>query len=440
MLADEPTVRPGLFRLPDDPVAETVLIPGFRSATSVRGAFGWFTAGWIVRLAPGLAEYLNRPDAAAIRFTVAPAIFPREREAIERGASMSADEAAELVARVFTCDRAEATTLGRHALNCLAWMIAAGRLRLRIAVPTPTSNYHPKIWLFDDGRDRVLARGSGNATAHGVAAGVEHLDVDVSWVAESERRVTEGVAILNDWTNGRSLGIARVVDLPEALAEKIIRTAPDSPPEPQDYAVAAGREARLLRRARRAYTQAAARLRIPPELQWRSGTYAHQGEAVAAWEGGDDPERGIVAMATGAGKTLTALVCAARAQDRLDGRAFLVVASAPSIPLIQQWRDQARKFGIRAVAPALEAARKDPLTRLLRALRGGGTQVVVVTNNMLCSLSFQTTLAQAIARPHGEPIATMLIGDEAHTLGAESFLANQPTFFTRRLGDRKSVV
>ena len=85
MLANEPTLSPGLYQLPDDPVGPRVLIPGFRSATSVRGAFGWFSAGWIARLAPGLAEYLNRLDTTPIDFTVAPALFAAERTAIETG-------------------------------------------------------------------------------------------------------------------------------------------------------------------------------------------------------------------------------------------------------------------------------------------------------------------------------------------------------------------
>ena len=45
MLRNEPTLKPGFFKLPEDPVAGKTLIPGFRAATSVRGAFGWFTAG-----------------------------------------------------------------------------------------------------------------------------------------------------------------------------------------------------------------------------------------------------------------------------------------------------------------------------------------------------------------------------------------------------------
>ena len=144
MLSQKPSLQPGLYRLPDDPVATTVLIPGFRSATSVRGAFGWFTAGWIGRLAPGLADYLHRPSAEPLDFTVAPVLFPAERSAIERGAAMTPEQAAQLTANVFVDGRPEATALGRHALDCLAWMIATQRLRLRIAVPAAGSNYHPE--------------------------------------------------------------------------------------------------------------------------------------------------------------------------------------------------------------------------------------------------------------------------------------------------------
>ena len=176
MLRDERSLRPRMFRLPEEPVGEKILIPGFNGARAVRGAFGWFTAGWIERLAPGLAVYLNRDGIGPIDFTVAPALFPDERAAVERGVRMTPLEAAQRVADLFVMGRAHASALAEHALDCLAWMISTGTLRLRIAVPTPESNYHPKIWLFDDGENQVLARGSGNATGRGVADGVEHID------------------------------------------------------------------------------------------------------------------------------------------------------------------------------------------------------------------------------------------------------------------------
>lgn len=428
MLSTEPTLRPGLFRLPDDPVAATVLIPGFRAANRVRGAFGWFSSGWIGRLAPGLAEYLNREDANPIEFTVAPALFAAERPTVERGISMTAREAADLVVDVFVNGRVEASALARHALDCLAWMLAMNRLRLRIAVPMSESNYHPKLWLFEDGVNRVLARGSGNATARGVADGVEHIDVDVSWIPESQSRVRDGVAMLDDWSAGTSPGIEEVVELPEALARDIIRTAPTDPPQPEDYAKAANGADR----APNSSAPRARRLLIPADLEWTTGAYSHQGDAVRSWEGGASPETGVIAMATGAGKTLTALICATRSQDRLGGGPFLVVVSAPSVPLIMQWREEVQRFGVIAVAPSLETNTDRALTRLFRSLRGGGTHVVIVTNNLLCTTRFQSTLEEKI-RGRGGTVPTMLIADEAHTLGAEAFVRNKPEFFERRL-------
>ena len=93
------------------------------------------------------------------------------------------------------------------------------------------------------------------------------------------------------------------------------------------------------------------RLTIPEGLRWQEGPYAHQGKAVSAWESGSDPEHGTISMATGAGKTLTALICATRVQDRLDGKPLLVVISAPSIPLIIQWSAEVKRFGLNAVTP-----------------------------------------------------------------------------------------
>ena len=436
MLVKETTIEPGLYRLPDDPVAPRVLIPGFKSAQTVRGAFGWFSAGWVARLAPGLAEYLNRDDVGPIQFTVAPTFFSGERESIEQAYNMSAEEAAHKVAAVFVDGRAQASALENHALDCMAWMIASGLLQLRIAVPKAQSNYHPKVWLFDDGVDQVLARGSGNATERGVYSGVEHLDVDVSWIDHSRARVRVGADILNDWACGRSNGIKCVVDLPEALKQNIVEFAPDVAPSPADYAAAVaadsnpkwpvGVSAGGFDRPTRQ------RLSIPADLEWQNGPYAHQGEAVTEWETAPTPERGTISMATGAGKTITALICAVRVQDRLVNMPFLIVISAPSIPLIDQWCQEVQRFGITPVTPSREANSNLALTKFFWGLAGGGTHVLVVTNNLLCSSTFQSTVAQKIGDKN-PAISTLLIADEAHTLGAKGFIANKPDFFERRL-------
>ena len=205
-------------------------------------------------------------------------------------------------------------------------MIATDKLRLRIAVPTPESNYHPKIWLFDDGEDQVLARGSGNATDRGVAGGVEHIDVDVSWIPESRDRVTSGITMLDDWSEARSIGIEEVVELPAALARDIIRTAPGDPPQHYDYE----KIARKNDERERPVHRSGRRLQIPGYLEWTAGRYAHQGEAVKSWEAGDRPETGVIAMATGAGKPSPH--SSARREAKIASMASRFSSSSPHHP------------------------------------------------------------------------------------------------------------
>ena len=83
-----------------------------------------------------------------------------------------------------------------------------------------------------------------------------------------------------------------------------------------------------------------------------------------------------------------------------------------------QWCEEVEKFGVTPIAPSLATNTNRALTRLFRGLRGGGTHVVIVTNDLLCTQSFQKTVVEKLRTRNG-PIPTMLIADEAHSLGAE---------------------
>ena len=441
MLRDMATIGSGIYFLPKDPVAAEILIPGFQEAVAVKGAFGWFTADWINRLAPGLAQYLARDDTDPIRFTVAPTFFRAEYEAAERGVAMEPELAAKRIADLFVKDREKVSALCSHALDCFAWMIAADRLRLRIAVPELDSNYHPKMWLFDDGRDQVLAHGSANATGHGLLSGNEHISVEVSWSSEGKKKIHKSRDVMDDWSEGNSPGIRMVVDLPHAMREKIVQVAPQQPPSPAEYQTALrldrspawavdSPQAIRARFQKTLFVGSPPELSIPPWLKWQEGKYAHQGKAVDAWEATGEPQRGTLAMATGAGKTLTSLICATRLQDRLGSGPFLIVISAPSLPLVKQWREEVEKFGVQAIAPSIEPDKKASLTKVFRGFGAGGTQVVIVTNNLLSKRAFQENLSHQINR---HEVTSMLIGDEAHTLGAQGFRTNTPEFFQYRL-------
>jgi superfamily II DNA or RNA helicase len=426
MLRDEATLRPNLYRLPAEPLAAEVLVPAFRQATSVRGAFGWFTAGWIHNLAAGLAAYLARDDVQPIEFTIAPALFPPERNALERASISPEDVARRVEEEILLAARPDAGALANHAVECLAWMVATSRLFLSIAIPIPGANYHPKIWLFSDGLDSVAVRGSANATGRAYGAAIEHMDVDCTWVSSTRVRAAE--AMVHDWAAGIDPVLERTVQLPVALREHLLRLAPAAPPDEADYERAARRTVPIVT-IRTAHEDFA----VPRELQWRSGRYSHQGQAVEAWETAG--RRGILAMATGAGKTIAALICAYRAWQEHDGP-FLLLVSAPTTALVLQWNSECERFGLSPLNPGPgTAAGRDVLGNMLQRLRSprpGVVECLVVTNDALTTRSFLEAIRHA--RETIPDLAVLLVGDEVHTLGTPSFLNAVPEFIELRLG------
>jgi superfamily II DNA or RNA helicase len=431
VLRDEPTIRPNLYRLPRDPVGERILVPAFRQATRVRGAFGWFSAGWIPRLAHGLAVFLARPQAESIDFTIAPALFPDEYDILQEAVARTQHVMARLQAIFKEASSPTADVLSRHAVSCLAWMVVHDRLTLRIAKVRPGANYHPKVWLFDDGIDVVAVRGSANATGRAYSRGIEHMDVDCTW--DNRARVEAAAEMVDDWAHGRDDEIEEVLDLPAALIDTIVRLAPQSKPSEEEYEAAMTGSGRP-RPASIPAIDDPQIFHIPSELQWREGRYGHQGQAVLAWE--SHGRRGVIAMATGAGKTITALIGAYRAWQEHQGP-FLLVISAPSTPLLLQWRSECERFGLRAVLPTQAGGRAEKhiaIGNALLRIRTGATghiEAIIVTNVLLSSPEFQNALKDLKNRV--PDLRIMHIGDEAHSLGSPSFIREPPTFFDYRL-------
>ncbi len=426
MLRGRATIRHRLYRLPRDPLVQEVLNPAFANSSRVMGAFGWFSSAWLASLSHGLAQFLSSPHRETIRLVIAPALFPSDREflgKLSEGDQWAIDRILEVVGAAGTPD---ADALERHAVECMGWMIQHGVLEIQVAIPRAESNYHPKIWLFEDGRDRVLVRGSANATARALGAGIEHMDVDCSWVDDS--RIVQSVEILNDWLSGNDEQLVAVVPLPTALREALIRSAPAVMPTVEDYQRACSASKHVAAGAPRQVCFA-----IPASRAWETGKFAHQGEAVRAWEssGGN----GLIEMATGAGKTVTALICAQRLHLR-TAKPLLVVISAPTKPLVAQWKDACEEFGLRVAAADVvgrsEAAMEfaNALVALQSSPRPSAT-AFVVTNRRIADASFQALLRK---RALESGIDVLHIGDEAHGLGAWGFRKSPRDFANYRLG------
>jgi superfamily II DNA or RNA helicase len=135
-------------------------------------------------------------------------------------------------------------------------------------------------------------------------------------------------------------------------------------------------------------------------------------------------------MATGSGKTITAMICAHRLYEK--NKPLLIVVAAPYVPLIQQWCDEITPFGLRPVNLTVASGargRAHELNRIKRRFRNGTSEVeaVVLSHRTLCDSAFKAEVKKF-------DCATLLIADEAHNLGSEGFVNDPPSFFNYRLG------
>ena len=411
-----------LYILPHDSFGEEVLIPGFKEATAVDCMAGFFSSQILASLAPGLATYINTSQER-FRLVISPLLRPEDKMAIEEGVKSSETVITEFFEGFIVTE----DLLEQHTLKCLSWLLRTGRIEIRIAL-MEDALFHPKVWLFRSRDDVLAAHGSSNMTYAGIRKNIEQIAISKSWEDQTQGQIT---ARFRDqferlWCNEEEN--CAVIELPQAVRDQLLRSySYDFPPTEEDLRALYRRvsdpsEPYVLPEIPRH------RFEIPSHLQFTEGPFAHQGKAVAAWCASG--HRGVLEMATGSGKTITSMICAHRLYE--EQKPLLIVVAAPYVPLIEQWCDEITAFGLVPVNLTTVGgakARAGELQRLKRRLRTGlsDVEVVVISHNTLCTPEF------------GSEIETfdcirLLIADEVHNLGRQTFISNPPDFFHHRLG------
>ena len=148
-------------------------------------------------------------------------------------------------------------------------------------------------------------------------------------------------------------------------------------------------------------------------------------------------------MATGTGKTFTALVAATELSKEIaDNRKkpLLIIVAAPATDLVEQWRSEADLFGFRTSIcysgiPVRERQRLEQAFTNVLAPRGRRTEMVITTGGSLTPASDQDEnehYLQRKIRDHKGPL--LFIGDEMHSFGTKRRLGALPENAEFRLG------
>ena len=198
----------------------------------------------------------------------------------------------------------------------LGWMIANDFLEIKIGINTNGEEYKPDGMLhmkrgifYDENNDCVMFIGSVNETCYGWTKNLEEFRVDKSWIYPD---AIEGpVKNFEELWDGEVPELL-VFDIPNESKDILIKNAPKTKFEVQKIID----EIENIKR----------KPKDNREL------FPYQIEAIKNWL--DNDKRGILEMATGTGKTFTALKCLEEIVKKED---VLVVISCPYSHIIDQW-------------------------------------------------------------------------------------------------------
>lgn len=387
----------------DDLVSEFYM-PILSQATTYYRRSGFFSSSSLAVSARGIADlirkdgkmklicnvYLSRNDCEALkRAQEDPIKFLNESNIVEDLRNIE-DE------------------IERDHVEALGWMLAKGFLEIKIAFPQNNVGiYHPKVGIFFDEEGNYISfSGSENESFKAMIHNIEEFKTFKSWVdwscpsARSDLRKFE-----REWIGDTKKTV--VVDLPKAFKDEIIIYAPH---EKADLAL-----------LNKNYGDIYKKFKEP--LPARD----YQNDAVKKWF--DNNCRGIFNMATGSGKTITALNCYKTLKEQSNDN-FLTIVVCPQKHLVNQWGEVINEFFIEKIVSTVDNnSWKNHLKKIIREVQRKENYFpfVLTTHNKFSDPEFIKIIEKRKTN-------IFLIVDEVHGVGASVFQNGLRPIYQYRLG------
>lgn len=398
----------------NDVVAE-FYVPAYRYASRYCRAAGYFTSRSLALIGRGLNHFTDH--GGTLSLIASPQLEAQDLADIARGY-----EVREVFERAtLRIIDVEADPALLNGLGLLGQLIAIGLLDIKLAFLQSDAGfgiYHEKLGYFEDARGDIIAfTGSSNETFGGLSANFESIEVYQSWLPSDAKRVMRLVKDFDDlWSDATPT--LRVIPFPDVARERLVSlSGKRSVSFPQGIDESLSRPAAMVPKLS---------LGIPQDVSPRP----YQRQAVKSWlrNGG----RGVFKMATGTGKTKTALFALAHVAKlhANKGEPLLSIIIAPFKHLVDQWINDLRSFNWSPIAICeSKALWTRDLNDVLNTLACGSSRsaVVVATNASFASAAFQNALNRTAA-------LMFVVGDEVHNLGAEALSSGLPARATYRLG------
>ena len=402
-----------VYKSDEDNIPEDFYFPALSIASTYDRAVGFFSASTISYAAQALTTFVQH--GGRIRLILGAFTDKNDIEAVKQGYERR--EVAERIGGELLGIIDEVSDdLFQNRLEALGWLVMHERLDVKIAL-REKGMYHDKIGIIGDANGDALAfSGSANESTRALlpAFNYESINVFPSWREElSSYFLPHKRSFERLWKDESRDTV--VLDLPTAVRERLVAVAGDLKytPSPEIEQAIAQRVRDKVSTQARSVSSAP---KVPSELGGRPFKMQdHQVTALEAWRASGDFQ-GVFDLATGAGKTITAIYGICRLAEAVAG--LTVVIAVPYQNLADQWVDILSQFNIYPLR--CYVSRQNWLEKM-RAIAhdmvmgSRNFAAIVVVNRTLKTPEFQ----EALRKLPGEKL--LWIGDECHHHSSEAY-------------------
>ena len=405
-------------------IIDSFFYPVLSSTVVYKRAVAYFTSSSLVQLAKGLDKLIA--NGGEVRIITSPNLTEDDIESIEKGYKLREN----LVFEKINTEIDKLINSHSEVANYLAHLIATNKLDIKIVKINEdlSALYHAKIGIMEDKfGNKIAFSGSNNETFSGMLRNYENFDVYKDWdVGADPYRVKEKNEHFDKlWENVDNR--FQIYTFTEALKKKVLSQLR------VDYidSIDLFSKENYINEKEEEYIykrEKALPLAVPTWFK----PYSYQCDAVENWK--NNNYQGLFSMATGSGKTLTALLGISELYNSLSKKSLYVIIVVPYIHLIEQWLEDINEFNLFPINASISKSRwynklKKSMSsfRLNTRLKKDTVESVIVTNTTFKSENFQ----ELINKLKGNII---IVFDEVHNAGAEGFKGKLPPTFTYRLG------
>ena len=326
---------------------------------------------------------------------------------------------------------------GEHFFRCLAYLIQEHRILIKIIRPKGTNGLaHTKRGMFSDGDTIVSFSGSANFTLGGFINNREEITLSFSTSPDPliQKRIANRKDDFNKLMSGldESVEYLSTADLESALSERYgkqeIEDLLDVEKKLKEYKKEHADNSAII------FDEIDGFFRGKPCFPY-GNPRNYQQQACIKWK--NNKQKGLFAMATGTGKTLTSLNCLLRIY-KVYGY-YKAVILVPTITLVNQWEQECKRF---LFSQIVKISSKNRLWRQeLDALKAketfnlSGIEPSYIIISTYASFARENVFYDLMSFPSKAMKQTLLIADEAHNMGAGRILDRLDGIkYLRRIG------